>query len=97
MENVTCTEIEGAMYGFPRLHFSQKFIDQCNAEGVQPDFKYCMDMVEETGIMTVPGSGFGQAPGTYHFRITNLVTPTSRMQEVLGKLVEFNRKWQARH
>jgi len=27
MENVTCTEIEGAMYGFPRLHFSQKFID----------------------------------------------------------------------
>jgi len=56
-----------------------------------------MDMVEETGIMTVPGSGFGQAPGTYHFRITNLVTPTSRMQEVLGKLVEFNKKWQARH
>jgi len=27
MKNVTCTEIEGAMYGFPRVHFSQKFID----------------------------------------------------------------------
>ena len=27
MKNVTCTEIEGAMYGFPRLHFSQKFIN----------------------------------------------------------------------
>lgn len=22
MENVTCTEVEGAMYGFPRVHFS---------------------------------------------------------------------------
>ena len=27
MKQVTCTEIEGAMYGFPKLHFSQKFID----------------------------------------------------------------------
>jgi aspartate/methionine/tyrosine aminotransferase len=27
MKNITCTEIEGAMYGFPRVHFSQKFID----------------------------------------------------------------------
>ena len=28
MKQITCTEIEGAMYGFPRLHFSQKFIDE---------------------------------------------------------------------
>ena len=27
MNQVTCTEIEGAMYGFPRVHFSQKFIN----------------------------------------------------------------------
>lgn len=56
-----------------------------------------MDMVEQTGIMTVPGSGFGQMPGTYHFRITNLVTPNERMQQVLDRLVEFNDKWQAEH
>jgi aspartate/methionine/tyrosine aminotransferase len=59
MTNVSCTEIEGAMYGFPRLHFSQKFIDQCAKEGKQPDFVYCMDMLESTGVMTVAGSGFG--------------------------------------
>ena len=40
--------------------------------------------------MTVPGSGFWQEQGTYHFRITNLVTPTSRMAEVLDKLKVFN-------
>jgi aspartate/methionine/tyrosine aminotransferase len=93
MTNITCTEIEGAMYGFPRLHFSKKFIDESLAEGKQPDFKYCMDLVNSTGIMTVPGSGFQQEPGTYHFRITNLVTPTSRMGEVLDKLRVFNEDW----
>ena len=76
MKNVSCSEIEGSMYGFPRIHFSQKFIDQAHSQGVEPDFLYCMDLVNQTGIMTVPGSGFQQEPGTYHFRITNLVTPT---------------------
>ena len=27
MKQVSCTEIEGAMYGFPQLHFSNKFIE----------------------------------------------------------------------
>jgi alanine transaminase len=54
-------------------------------------------MVNQTGIMTVPGSGFWQEPGTYHFRITNLVTPTERMEAVLDKLKVFNDKWQSTH
>ena len=80
MNQITCTEIEGAMYGFPRVHFSKKFIDQAHSQGKEPDFIYCMEMVDKTGIMTVPGSGFGQEPDTYHFRISNLVTPTSHME-----------------
>jgi alanine transaminase len=56
-----------------------------------------MDMVEKTGIMTVPGSGFGQMPGTYHFRITNLVTPNEKMAEVLERLKKFNDEWQDEH
>ena len=93
MKNVTCTEIEGAMYGFPRVHFSQAFIDQANQQGMTPDFMYCLDMVNETGIMTVPGSGFKQVPGTYHFRITNLVTPNEKMEQVLETLKKFNDRW----
>ena len=38
MEQISCTEIEGAMYGFPRVHFSQKFIDECEKAGTKPDF-----------------------------------------------------------
>lgn len=97
MKQVTCTEIEGAMYGFPKLHFSQKFIEQAKKQGKQPDYIYCLDMVDKTGIMTVPGSGFGQQPGTYHFRITNLVNPTSHMMEVLENLRKFNDEFHEKH
>lgn len=59
MRNVTCSEIQGAMYAMPRLHLSQSAIDAAKKQGVQPDFLYCSELVDETGIMTVPGSGFG--------------------------------------
>ena len=38
------------------------------ADGQEPDVKYCFRLLEETGICVVPGSGFGQMPGTFHFR-----------------------------
>lgn len=56
-----------------------------------------MEMVNKKGIMTVPGSGFGQKEGSYHFRITNLVNPTSHMQEVLEQLKQFNDEFMATH
>jgi len=67
------------MYAFPQIHLSKSAIAEAKKRGVAPDFLYCMDMVEKTGIMTVPGSGFGQKKDTYHFRITNLVCPTEKM------------------
>lgn len=38
-----------------------------------PDMFYCMKLLEETGICVVPGSGFGQREGTYHFRYSLFV------------------------
>lgn len=90
MDRISCSKIQGAMYGFPRIHFTDKFLEHAKKEGLSPDYLYCLDMVNETGIMTVPGSGFGQLPGTYHFRITNLVNPTDRMADVLQNLERFN-------
>lgn len=29
---------------------------------------FCLRLLEETGICVVPGCGFGQREGTYHFR-----------------------------
>ena len=90
MTNTTCSEIEGAMYAFPKVNFSDRALRQAEKHGVPADFMYCMDMVNETGIMTVPGSGFGQKEGEYHYRITNLVQPTSDLQLMVKSLKEFN-------
>jgi alanine transaminase len=59
MTNISANKIEGAMYAFPQIKFTQGALDRAEKLGVQPDFMYCMDMLKQTGIMTVPGSGFG--------------------------------------
>jgi len=85
------------MYGFPRIKFSEKAIQAAEAKGISVDLMYCLDMVNQTGIMTVPGSGFGQAEGTYHFRMTNLVSPTSDMVTTLEGLRKFNEEFHAKY
>ena len=40
--------------------------------GKPGDWLYCKELLEATGIVVVPGSGFGQAEGTLHFRTTFL-------------------------
>lgn len=58
---------------FPRIEFSEKFLSKCSSEGIKADLKFCEYILDETGICIVNGSGFDQVPGTYHFRITNLL------------------------
>lgn len=45
-----------------------------------------------TGICIVPGSGFGQRPGTYHFRTTILPQP-EKLKEMLGLFKSFHEKF----
>lgn len=97
MTNTSCTEIEGAMYAFPKVQFSDGALRQAEKHGVPVDFMYCMDMVNETGIMTVPGSGFGQKKGDYHYRITNLVTPTENLKTMVKSLKEFNDRFHKKY
>ncbi len=43
--------------------------------------------------MLVPGSGFKQLQGTYHFRITILINPIERLENSLQRLREFNEQF----
>jgi len=81
--------VEGAMYAFVKIDLPQKFIDEANAKGKEPDTLYCLYMVEETGVVTVPGSGFGQRPGTYHYR-TTILPEESILRDVLDILAQFH-------
>lgn len=72
MEGVDCQEPKGAMYCFPSITISEKAKIQAEKEGYAPDEFYCAKLLENTGICTVPGSGFGQVEGTWHLRTTFL-------------------------
>lgn len=92
IEGIKCNEVMGAMYAFPRLFLPDKAVAAAQAQGQAPDFFYCFQLLEETGICTVPGSGFGEKEGTYHFRIT-ILPRLEEMQAVLGKFKEFHLKF----
>ena len=47
-------------------------VQAAQKEGKSPDTFYCLELLEDTGILTVPGSGFGQEEGTLHLRTTIL-------------------------
>ncbi|AMD18919.1 HBR018Cp [Eremothecium sinecaudum] len=76
LEGLECQKPQGAMYLFPKLILPSKAIDVALKQNMEPDEFYCKRLLERTGICTVPGSGFGQAAGTYHLRTTFLAPGT---------------------
>ena len=96
LEGVTCNAADGAMYCFPNLTFPQKFMDDCVAAGKVPDAEYCTRLLLATGIVTVPGSGFGQKPGTWHYRITFLPSEED-IEGVAIKLADFHENFMAQY
>lgn len=73
MEGVTCEKPQGAMYLFPKIKLPQKAVQAAEQQGYEAaDAFYCMELLNQTGICVIPGSGFGQEPDTFHFRTTFL-------------------------
>ncbi|GAB1372604.1 pyridoxal phosphate-dependent aminotransferase [Candidatus Kapaibacterium sp.] len=62
---------EGAFYAFPSID-------------VEDDAHFCSELIKNTGVIVVPGSGFGQKPGSHHFRIVTLP-----QEEILRKAFEL--------
>jgi aspartate/methionine/tyrosine aminotransferase len=86
---------QGAMYAFVKFELPHtEDVSKMNAEELHTyeskrDNDYCMALLEETGICVVPGSGFGQLPGTLHFR-TTFLPPRDEMEELVRKMKEFH-------
>jgi len=60
VDGISCVPPGGAFYAFARLHTDR------------PDTEFTAELCRRTGVVVVPGSGFGQAPGTQHFRVVFL-------------------------
>ncbi|TPP56599.1 1-aminocyclopropane-1-carboxylate synthase [Fasciola gigantica] len=96
LPRITCNPIQGAMYAFPRIELPTRAIQAAKEVGQQPDFFYCLQFLEEKGVCVVPGSGFGQAEGTFHFRTTILPT-VKQIQYVMEALSDFHMKFLAQY
>ncbi|PKI50424.1 hypothetical protein CRG98_029174 [Punica granatum] len=90
LEGVTCNKAEGAMYLFPRIRLPEKAIKAAEAANTAPDAFYCKRLLNATGVVVVPGSGFGQVPGTWHFRCT-ILPQEDKIPAVVSRLTEFHR------
>jgi len=83
MDGMECFGKIGALYLFPRLNKLSPNTD---------DFKYCMSLLEETGLCLVNGSCFGQKPGTNHLRIAFLPSK-ELLQGILPLWIDFHNKY----
>ncbi|MBI5402841.1 MAG: aminotransferase class I/II-fold pyridoxal phosphate-dependent enzyme [Ignavibacteriae bacterium] len=87
----------GAMYAYVKFELPHKkgFDPSKMSEEerlkyeAQRDNAYCMTLLEETGICVVPGSGFGQMPGTLHFR-TTILPPRNEMEDLIRLIKDFH-------
>jgi alanine transaminase len=91
LPGVTCNDIEGAMYAFPNLKLPPRYCAAAADEKVAPDFKWCMELLEQQGVVTVPGSGFGQKDATHHVRLT-ILPPKVEMDDVTGRISTFHKE-----
>lgn len=94
MDGVTCNQPEGAMYLFPKIDMPEKAIEAAAKAGYEnADEFYCMELLEQTGVCVIPGSGFGQQAGTFHFRTTFLAPGT----EYADRMVKFHQEFMKKY
>ncbi|HEV2698906.1 MAG TPA: aminotransferase class I/II-fold pyridoxal phosphate-dependent enzyme [Terriglobales bacterium] len=77
--HVSCVPPRGAFYAFPKIDI---------AEG---DDVFVKQLLLEKHILVVHGSGFGQKPGTRHFRIVFL-PPEEMLKNAYAAIGDFTRK-----
>jgi alanine-synthesizing transaminase len=77
---ISCVAPEGAFYAFPRIH------------NITDDAHWTQELIKETGVVVVHGSGFGQVPGTNHFRIVFL-PPENILEKAYKAIALFHEKY----
>src|SRR3989344_5417186 len=77
IEGLSCVKPKGAFYAYPKLEFELK-----------SDREFVIELLKETGVLVVYGEGFGQKPGTHHFRVVFL-PPEQTLAEAYDKIEKF--------
>ena len=80
IKNISCVRPDGAFYAFPKINVPIT------------DKEWVIKLLEETGVLCVNGSGFGQKEGTKHFRVVFL-PPNDVLNQAYDKIEEFMNKY----
>ncbi|KII91504.1 hypothetical protein PLICRDRAFT_51647 [Plicaturopsis crispa FD-325 SS-3] len=87
LPGVSCVDSPGALYLYPQIELPDGAVEAAQKAGKAPDAFYALEMLHETGICVVPGSGFGQKDGQHHYRLTCLCPG---VEDYVGKLEKFH-------
>ncbi|KAI0089589.1 transaminase [Irpex rosettiformis] len=90
LPGVSCVNSPGALYLYPKIELPDKAVKAAEALGKSPDTLYALELLDETGICVVPGSGFGQKDGEHHYRLTCLCPG---VEQYVSALEGFHRKF----
>jgi tyrosine/nicotianamine family aminotransferase len=83
IEGISCTKPEGAFYVFPKIHaVGQKW---------KTDMEFALELLKETGVLLVHGSGFDPVYGAGHVRGVFL-PPIETLEQALNELDRFMKK-----
>jgi alanine transaminase len=96
MEGISIQTPEGALYAFPSITLPPKAVEAAKEAGKAADTFYCLQLLDETGVVVVPGSGFGQADGTWHFRSTILPSEDA-IDGVIDRMKTFHAGFMAKY
>jgi aspartate/methionine/tyrosine aminotransferase len=83
IEGISCAKPEGAFYVFPKIH------------GVgarwKTDMEFAIELLKETGVLLVHGSGFDPAYGAGHVRMVFL-PPIETLEQAFNAIERFMKK-----
>ncbi|MEM2110999.1 MAG: alanine aminotransferase, partial [Candidatus Bathyarchaeia archaeon] len=82
IRNISCVKPDGAFYLFPHIERASRW---------RNDKEFVLDVLKETGVLFVHGSGFSAIHGADHFRAVFL-PPIEILNEAFDRLDRFMSK-----
>jgi len=83
IDGISCTRPEAAFYVFPKVHeVGSKW---------RSDREFVLELLKETGVLFVHGSGFGSVFGSGHFRGV-LLPPVVTLEQAFNEVERFMEK-----
>ncbi|MGB9702776.1 MAG: aminotransferase class I/II-fold pyridoxal phosphate-dependent enzyme [Candidatus Kapaibacteriota bacterium] len=83
IDGINLVQPEGAFYAFPSID-------------VEDDSHFCSKLLQETGVVLVPGTGFGQKPGSHHFRIV-ILPPENVLEDAFKIIGDFYKDYKNKY